>query len=131
MHQDRDLKRVAASPESVSARRALSRPSLSGNLSAQFVLDMGQDDLVEILLCDKTQVLRPPRLEARRPSFDDRPDRLVGLFADPFHHLGAGYALERFDLLAYGDGDARHGEVAARPERVTVDLRRVDQEIHR
>src|SRR5690606_9338436 len=91
---------------------------------------MRLDDLVEALLRLKAQLTRAPGFEAGWPVLHDRPDCLVRLLADQPGDLAAGDPAQRFDLLAHGDGNARHGQVAARPHALPVDLGRMDEEVH-
>ena len=81
--------------------------SSSADPAAEFVLDMGADDLVEVLLGPEAQRLCAFRVEIARPAVDDPDDCLVGLLADQRHGLVAGDAAQRLDLLADRSRQAR------------------------
>src|SRR3712207_2960099 len=90
---------------------------------AELVLDMGADDLVEAVLGLEAERLRAPRIEAARPALDDLDDERIGLALDARDNAVAGDLAQRRDLLADRDRDARHGEVAPRPDALAVDRR--------
>src|SRR5712691_4947287 len=90
--------------------------SLVTDYSAQLVVDVDAHDVVERGLGAEAERGGAAGVEPLRPAADDARDQLVGLAADARRNLVAGDALERGDLLGDRAGDARHGEVDARPE---------------
>ena len=75
---------------------------LCRDCAAEFVLDMGADDLVEGCFRLEAEGNRPAGIEILRPAGDHPGYRLVGLVADQLHRLVAGDAPERLDLFADG-----------------------------
>src|SRR5262249_13692083 len=98
------------------------------DFSAQLVLAMGTDDVLERGLDAEAERQRPARVEAARPAVDDAHDELVGLTPDARRHLVAGDAAQRRDLLADGAAHARHGEVHARPDLLAREPGGMDEE---
>src|SRR5579883_2091852 len=79
--------------------------------SAQLILDMRADNLVERRLGPKAQRGGAARVKILRPAGHDLGDRGVGLAADASYGIGAGNARERRDLLANRTAQTRHGEI--------------------
>ena len=89
------------------------------------------------MISSKLRSAAKPRSRARFASkrvgqfLNDRPDRVVRLLPDQLLNVGACNPLQRLDLLANGHPHPRHGEVAARPDRLPVNPGCVKQEVHR
>ena len=80
--------------------------------SAQLVLNMRPQDVVETRIGDKADGLGPRGVEVSRPSGDNASDGLVGLLADQPDGLFAGDAAQRLYLLRDRRRQARCGDRA-------------------
>src|SRR6185436_12899494 len=89
---------------------------LRDELAGAILVDMDAHDLVERALRLESQLTRPLRLDALRPALDHAGNERIALAPDARGDALAGNPLERVDLLGNRAGDARHGEIDARPE---------------
>src|SRR5437868_1778466 len=112
-------------------------PCLSENrsgdeLTTKFVLDVNPDNIIKALFGGREPELQGAlRLEIARPPLNDSHDEWIRLALDPGRDLIPRDPLERGDLLANRGGKARHGHVAAGPDRSGIDSRGMEQETHR
>src|SRR3954452_12844458 len=103
----------------------------NGDLAAEFVRDVHPDDALEIGLDGEPERQRAACIEAAGPACDDPLDELVRLTPDPGDCLLARHAPKRLDLLTHRAAYARHRQVDARPELLSRELGRVDEEADR
>src|SRR5262249_53633715 len=85
----------------------------SGDGTAELVLDVDADDLLEAGVGLEAELQRPLGCELARPAGNDALHERIGHAADASHDLVTGHVPEGRDLLTDRDGEARHGERAA------------------
>src|SRR5215472_16216205 len=100
---------------------------LINDFSAQLVLYMRTDDVVEHRFSLESELACPPGVDAFGPAGNDSLDELVRLAADARGHLVPGNTVQGLDLLTDRARHARHREVDARAELLARKARSVDE----
>src|SRR4029078_3557438 len=111
---------------SVWCKRAFVNASV-GDLSAQFVLDMGTHNIVERSFGLEPEVACTLGIRSLSPPGEYSLDQLIVRPADARGHLVACNTAKRIDLFADRAGYARHCEVDARTDLLACEVRGVDE----
>ena len=92
---------------------------------------MNPDNVIKALFGGREAKLQGTfRLEIARPPVNDSHNEWIQLALDPGRDLIPRDPLERGDLFANRGGKARHGHVAAGPDRCGIDSGGMEQEPH-
>jgi hypothetical protein len=102
-----------------------------GDLSAEFILDMGEDNIVNRTFSPVPKVACALGVGSLGPPGDDSLDQFIGRSANARSHLVACNTAERVDLFADRAGHARHSEVDARPDLFAREARGVNEKSDR